>query len=112
MMGICELCHESGKELRRSHFIPSSFYKLLATSEYEPVRVSKEAMFPTSKQTQDHVFCGDCEHIFNRGGENWLRPLMPTIGGPFPLRERLMQQSPMYRDVDFALYATATNPSN
>jgi hypothetical protein len=97
-------------DLRDSHFIPRSFYALVRTPEYEPVRFSKEAMYPTSKQTKDYVFCGDCEQLLNHDGENCVRPLLPMLGGPFPLRDLLMKQAPIYQDADKALYATATNP--
>lgn len=36
--------------------------------------------------------------------------VLSTIGGPFPLRERLMKQAPIYLDAEKALYATANDP--
>ena len=83
--GTCKLCLTSGAELCDSHFIPRSFYSLFRDGKNEPIRFSSESMYPTSKQIKDLVFCVDCEERFNRDGENWVRPLLPTVGGPFPV---------------------------
>lgn len=106
---MCKLCLET-KDLRVSHFMSRSLYALCRTDEYEPVRISREAVYPTSRQTTHPLFCGDCEQLLSRGGESWVLPLLPTLGGPFPLRERLLKQAPIYQDAEKALYATAANP--
>ena len=108
--GSCKLCLQPDMDLRESHFMPRSLYALCRTGEYEPVKFTRELISPTSRQTKHPLFCGDCEQILSRDGENWALPLLPTLGGPFPLRERLILQAPIYQDADKALYATATNP--
>jgi len=108
--GNCKLCLQSGKELRESHFMPRSLYAHCRTDEYEPVKFTRELLIPTSRQTKHPLFCSDCEQLLSRDGESWVLPLLPTLEGPFPLRERLMKQAPVYQDADKALYATATNP--
>jgi hypothetical protein len=108
--GTCKLCHTPGVRLRDSHFLPRSFYALFRDGKNEPIRFSPESVYPTSKQVKDFVFCGDCEELFNRGGENWVRPLLPKVGGPFPLRDRLMKAAPLYRDEEMAVFPTLGNP--
>jgi hypothetical protein len=108
--GTCKLCLTPGAELHDSHFLPRSFYALFRDGKNEPIRFSPESVYPTSKQIKDFVFCGDCEERFNRDGENWVRPLLPTVGGPFPLRDRLMKAAPLYRDEAMAVFPTVGNP--
>jgi hypothetical protein len=103
------MCLEEGK-LCRSHLMPQALYALCGTDEYDPVRLTDELMLPTSRQTADHLLCFDCEQNLSRNGESWLLLLLPTLGGPFPLLDRLMKQSPFYRDTTLAAYASATNP--
>jgi hypothetical protein len=107
--GTCKLCLQPDKDLRDSHFMPRSLYALCRTDEYEPVHFSRDAVYPTSRQTKYPLFCGECEQLLSREGESWVLPLLPTLGGPFPLRERLMKQVPIYQDAEKALYATAAN---
>lgn len=107
--GTCKLCLQPEKDLCESHFMPRSLYGFCRTDEYEPVRFSKEAVYPTSRQTKHPLFCGDCEQLLSREGENWILPLLPTLSGPFPLREYLMKRAPIYQDAESALYATAAN---
>ncbi|MFZ0322302.1 MAG: hypothetical protein WAL56_24455 [Candidatus Sulfotelmatobacter sp.] len=90
--------------------MPRALYPLCGTDEYDPVRLTKEFMLPTSRQTMDRLLCFDCEQNLNRNGESWLLPLLPTLGGPFPLLDRLMKQLPFYSDTALAAYASATNP--
>jgi hypothetical protein len=80
--GTCKLCLTPEAELHDSHFLPRSFYALFRDGKNEPIRFSPESVYPTSKQIKDFVFCGDCEERFNRDGENWVRPLLPTVSGP------------------------------
>ncbi len=108
--GTCKLCLTPAAGLRDNHFLPRSFYALFRDGKNEPIRFSPESVYPTSKQIKDFVFCGDCEGRFNRDGENWVRPLLPTVGGPFPLRDRLMKAATLYRDEAMAIFPTVGNP--
>jgi len=110
MMGRCKLCLTPDVELRDSHFTPKSTYGLFHDGTNEPVRFVEKSLFPTSKQVRDYVFCGDCEQLFNREGENWFCPLLPTVGRPFPLRERVMKGRLLYRDETTAIFQGADNP--
>jgi hypothetical protein len=108
--GTCKLCAQANKDLRVSHFMPRSLYSHCWIDEYEPVHFSRDVMFPSNRQTTHPLICGDCEQHLSREGENWVLPLLPKLGGPFSLRDRLMKQPPIYQDGQKALYATANNP--
>jgi len=41
----------------------------------DPVLVNKSAAFVSSAQTRAHLLCGEFEHRFNDGGEDWARRL-------------------------------------
>jgi len=110
MKGTCKLCLMPGADLRDSHFTPKSLYGLFRDGTNDPVRFVEKSLFPSSKQVTDYVFCGDCEQLLNREGENWFCPLLPTVGGPFPLRERLMKAPMLYRDENMAIFPAAGNP--
>src|SRR5215467_4303696 len=85
--GDCKLCLSKSVDLRDSHFLPRSFYALMRTDDHAPVYISKESMYSSTKQVKDYVFCGDCEQAFGRA-EAWIKPVLPEVGGRFPLRER------------------------
>jgi hypothetical protein len=66
-------------------------------------------MYSSTKQVKDYVFCGGCEQCFGNA-EAWIKPMLPELGGPFTLRERLMKQAPIHKTADWELYETASNP--
>lgn len=90
--------------------MPRSLYPLFRAGNLHPVRFSREKMVQTSEQVKDYVFCGDCEKTFNREGEGWIHTLFASLGGPFPLRERLLEQAPASDMGDVKLYAAGKNP--
>jgi hypothetical protein len=108
--GDCSLCLSKGVPLHHSHFMPRSLYPLFRTGNLHPVRFSREKMAQTSEQVKDYVFCGDCEKTFNREGESWIHTLFATLGGQFPLRERLLKQAPISDMGEVKLYAAGQNP--
>jgi hypothetical protein len=105
----CKLCLSKSVDLRASHFLPRSFYALMRMDDHTPVYISKESMYSSTKQVKDYVFCGDCEQCFGKA-ETWIKPMLPEVGGPFSLRERLMKQAPIDKTADRELYKTASNP--
>lgn len=109
-IGDCRLCLSEGVSVHHSHFMPRSLYPLFRAGNLHPVRFSREKMAQTSEQIKDYVFCGDCEKTFNREGESWIHTLFATLGGPFPLRERLLKQAPISGIDDVKLYAAGKNP--
>ena len=66
-------------------------------------------MYSSTKQVKDYVFCGDCEQCFGKV-ETWIKAMLPEVGGPFLLRERLMKQAPIDKTADWELYETVSNP--
>jgi hypothetical protein len=108
-IGDCKLCLLKDVDLRASHFLPRSFYALMRTDDHIPVYISKESMYSSTKQVKDYVFCGDCEQCFGKA-ETWIKPMLPEVGGPFPLRERLRKQVPIDKTADWELYEAASNP--
>jgi hypothetical protein len=107
--GDCKLCLSKSVDLRASHFLPRSFYALMRMDDHTPVYISKESMYSSTKQVKDYVFCGDCEQCFGKA-ETWIKPMLPEVGGPFSMRERLMKQAPIDKTADWELYKTASNP--
>jgi hypothetical protein len=110
MKGMCKLCLTQNADLRESHFTPRSLYALVRSENHPPVRFTRKSIYPTVVQTKHPLFCGVCEQLLSREGENWLVPLLSKLGGSFPLRDRLMKVAPIYRDANMALYPTAENP--
>jgi hypothetical protein len=108
-VGICPMCQGEGK-LCESHFMPHSLYRICTSPGFEPVRISKTAMYPTSKQTKDHLLCNDCEQNLSKNGEDWVLPLLPRIDTGFPLLDRVRKQAPIYDDGVRQLYGTSLNP--
>jgi hypothetical protein len=109
-IGDCSLCQSKGVPLHHSHFMPRSLYPLFRAGNLHPVRFSHEKVVQTSEQVKDYVFCGDCEKTFNREGESWIHTLFASLGGAFPLRERLLKQAPVSDMGDVKLYAAGKNP--
>jgi hypothetical protein len=108
--GNCRLCLSEGVPLHNSQFMPRSLYPLFRAGNLHPVRFSREKIFQTSEQVKDYVFCSDCEKTFNREGESWIHTLFPTLGGAFPLRDRLLKQAPVMEMGDVKIFAAGKNP--
>lgn len=109
-IGDCPLCRSVSVPLHDSHFMPRSLYPLFRAGNLHPVRFSREKIAQTSEQVTDYVFCGACEETFNRDGESWIHTLFAKLGGPFPLRDRLLKQVPVLEIGDTKLFAAAKNP--
>jgi len=72
--------------------------------------ISSDLVIETDRQLQDYLLCNDCETILNRGGENWLLPLLSRYKGPFPFYDLLAEISPDIVVGDVAAYAAARTP--
>ena len=57
----------------------------------------------SSNQMRDHVFCFDCEQIFNLQGEGWVHGRIATATG-FPLFDSLKAYKPVFAENDYAVY--------
>jgi hypothetical protein len=112
LTGKCPLCLQTTKEIVSSHLIPAAIYKRLRRENSEPVRITSRHAVQTSQQIQCPLLCLDCEHMLNRGGEDWLLPLLPTADGTFPLYDILFKSPPYgpVGDAKLKLYAASRTP--
>jgi hypothetical protein len=101
---ICKMCLES-KPLCDSHLMPRGLYNYCRSDDSEPVMFNGTVMMQTSRQIHDYLLCKQCEDILNRGGEDWLLPLLATVDGKFPLHEMLRQRQPLFDEPDFVVYS-------
>ncbi len=106
----CPLCLLE-KVLVRSHLIPHAIYDYFRSRDgASPVRVGDGVIMHTDRQIQDYLLCGDCEHILNDGGENWVNPKLATIAKTFPLYHLLMTSHAAFADENGGIYYAAANP--
>lgn len=93
-MEICALCKEE-KELQKSHFIASSFYKAVAQGHapYDEAPVMHDfergTVLRTNKQPQKKLLCSECEQLFSKRGENEVARFCHRKDGQFLLRDIL-----------------------
>jgi hypothetical protein len=88
--GTCRLCLQP-RELQKSHFIPSAFYKYILTPSERnpnPVLVGRNVTATTSRQVRDYLLCAECEDLFNKNGEKAIAKWVWN-GKEFPLGNRL-----------------------
>jgi len=64
----------------------------------------------TSRQLQHRLLCQVCEDVLNKGGENWLLPLLATIDKKFPLLDIIEQFEADVVDGELRTYAASRNP--
>jgi hypothetical protein len=108
-LGTCGLCLQH-KELQNSHLLPAALYKQLkdpsAGANDNPVLVTNERVFTSSRQVSSHFLCADCELRFSVNGENYVLTQSAKRDGSFNLRDALQTVSPLndYKKDGFALY--------
>lgn len=86
-------------------------YDYCRTGDSEPVVMTSRIVMQTSRQVQTPLLCLDCENVLNRGGENWLLPLLATIDGKFPLLDIIERFEPDIPDGELRIYAASRNPA-
>ena len=93
--GQCKLCLSTG-ELRNSHFIPKSAYKLIQQSEAAPpIAVRPTLTIQTNDQMKDYLFCAACEDRLNKNGEAWVMKYCSRNAEGFRLKELLDAAEPV-----------------
>jgi len=87
-LGICKLCLQE-RDLQDSHWIPASFYRRIKKTENtDPLVLTPNLVIATSKQIRDYVFCAECEHRLNVGGEQYVFSISAE-GKTFPIVDKL-----------------------
>src|SRR5919109_2834716 len=105
----CPLCLEE-EELVSSHLISQAMYDYCRTADSEPVIMTSKILMQTSRQVQHALLCRRCEDVLNKGGENWLLPLLATVDGKFPLLDIIERLRPDVVDGELRVYAASRNP--
>jgi hypothetical protein len=98
----CRLCTED-KPLCESHLMSSGIYKYCYSDDSPPVMFNSRIMMQTNREVKDRLLCFDCEQRLNRGGENWLVPLLARVDGTFPICDYLLKATPLFDEPDFKL---------
>lgn len=99
-IGTCKLCLTPAIQLKDSHFVPRSMYKLLrqiGKRNPNPVRVTEAGITQTSLQEKAYVLCGDCEHLLNKGGEGYASRVCWRSASDFKLRKMLQSATPIHQ---------------
>jgi hypothetical protein len=108
--GICKMCFGQ-KDLIRSHLIPRAAYELCRSADSEPIKITAEVVMQTSRQTQDHLLCSECDNLLSSRGESWVLPKLQTFNQGFPLYDLLVRVPPDVTVGVGAGYATCRNPA-
>lgn len=106
----CRLCLKN-KQLVSSHLIPQAMYDYCRARDSEAVIMTSKIVMQTSRQVQYPLLCHECEDVLNKGGENWLLPLLATLDKMFPLLDIIEERNPDRVDGDLRIYAASRNPS-
>jgi hypothetical protein len=104
--GECGLCR-SDTELRNSHLLPASVYKLARTPDHadpNPIVVTARGAVSSSRQVVSHFLCASCEERFERGGETYVLSQCARQGGSFEIRSKLRSTEPLVADERWEMF--------
>lgn len=73
--------------------------------------MTSTVVMQTSRQHQHPLLRLECEDVLNKGGENWLIPLLATIDKKFPLLDIIEQLEPDEVDTEGSMFAASRNPA-
>lgn len=108
--GACRLCGRDS-ELRDSHLLPKSMYRLLRSEQYPNSHPrGRDQADETTLQVRQHLLCPDCEQRFNRRGEGWVMGRCWRGDEGFRIREILHRSQPLIDRVELKVYAGAEIP--
>jgi hypothetical protein len=102
----CPMCGES-KNVVSSHLIPAALYKECRLPGGHPIVFNSRLVYESSRQMQSPLLCEDCEDILNKGGENWMVPLLAKADGSFGLHDLLTSLPPAAVIEDARVYFAA-----
>ena len=106
--GICKMCLMD-ERLVSSHLLGAALYDYCRNPGCSPIRVGDGKIFPTDRQTQDHLLCQRCEQRLNQGGETWVSPKLATMERKFPLFDLLTNRPPAWAENGVSIYMVADN---
>jgi len=112
-VGQCSLCQEMKDDLRDSHLLPRSVYRLLrtpASDDPNPVLITKERAMITPRQVTAPLLCGGCEDLFSKNGETWAMANCDRGSEGFRLRDLLTSAPPLARLPNALVYSAAVVP--
>ena len=111
--GKCRLCLAESAEIRRSHVVPASVYRLLRQEQPgknpNPWLITAKRELQTSEQEVSYLFCPTCEHKFSSLGERWTMRFGRRRNGRSKIADWL-KQAETWRDPrtsSFVCYAAS-----
>jgi hypothetical protein len=96
-VGRCCLCLEE-KQLQDSHFVPKAIYRRVRMPSGDnpnPVILTRNRTFVTSRQIKDYLLCSQCEQRFHANGEDWVLRHYDRGNGVFRLRQMIADGKPV-----------------
>ena len=110
--GACRLCLQQ-KQLRHSHLLSAALYRFMrepSEDNPDPIFVTPGQSRQTSDQIRDHLFCGECEDRFSKGGETWVLRNCYRASGEFQLHRYVHETPISHGQGRLAASVTASNP--
>ena len=109
VIGQCKLCLREGVELRESHFISKSAYKLVEKlGGVTPLIVRGDITVQKNDQMKAPLLCADCEDLFNKNGESWVLRYCNRPNTGFKLHDLVRTVQPEVDQPDLKMYATSS----
>jgi hypothetical protein len=85
-------------EIRTSHILAASFYRLMRESgarNPNPLHLQESGSVQISRQVQERLLCSECENRLNNRGERYVASVCMQSRESFPLQEALAVAEPM-----------------
>ena len=110
LTGICKMCLET-KVLESSHFIPNALYDYCYGSGGEqPIVISSDAVYSSSREIQHPLLCKDCEDILNKNGESWMNSKLAAYEKKYPLYDLVVSGQLIFDEGDCRVFCATENP--
>jgi hypothetical protein len=111
--GTCALCLTKGP-LQSSHLLPKALYRFVSRLETleapNPVIVTRNSVWQSSKQVEAHLLCSECEQRFHKYGEDWTLRHCYRGKGRFRLQEILATSAPIEDTGETLVFAAHSIP--
>jgi hypothetical protein len=97
-VGICALCGMTAT-LRSSHYLAAAFFRRVHGEDegkiVHPISLNAKRAMYDCNQPQTKLLCDICENRFKVQGEDWVIECTCQKDGRFPLRDLLLQSTPI-----------------